>query len=120
MTMLDDMARALGLANYSALAAFTPDESGELSSDVIRQRLATTSALGLDPGLSYDCSGDGPPAAADLDRPGGSAAGVRAAPPHHGSATDQTPDRRRLRTGRRGRRQEWWPDGQSCATRPAS
>ena len=45
MTMLDDTARELGFAHYSALAAFTPDESGEMSSDVIRQRLATTSAL---------------------------------------------------------------------------
>ena len=45
MTMLDDMAREVGFADYSALAAFTPDEKGELSSDVIRQRLADTSAL---------------------------------------------------------------------------
>jgi len=45
MTMLDDMAREAGFADYPALARFTPDGSPEMSSDVIRQRLAATSAL---------------------------------------------------------------------------
>jgi beta-lactamase class A len=45
MTMLDDMAREVGFADYPALTAFTPDESGEMSSDVIRERLSATSAL---------------------------------------------------------------------------
>lgn len=44
-TMLDEMAREVGFAGYSALAAYVPEAAGAVSGEEIERRLAASAAL---------------------------------------------------------------------------